>query len=34
MNCPVCNNPLTEVSIENIRLDICKDGCGGIWFDR
>ncbi|WP_446011883.1 TFIIB-type zinc ribbon-containing protein [Candidatus Electrothrix sp.] len=34
MNCPACNNTLTEVSIENIQLDICKGGCGGIWFDR
>jgi hypothetical protein len=23
MNCPVCNNTLTQVTIENIRLDIC-----------
>ncbi|MDU9050440.1 MAG: zf-TFIIB domain-containing protein [Candidatus Electrothrix sp. Rat3] len=34
MNCPVCNNTLTQVTIENIQLDVCKDGCGGIWFDR
>ncbi len=34
MNCPVCNNTLTQVTIGNIELDVCKDGCGGIWFDR
>lgn len=34
MNCPTCNIPLSEVSIEQIQLDVCKEGCGGIWFDR
>ncbi len=34
MNCPACNNTLTQVTIENIQLDVCKGGCGGIWFDR
>lgn len=34
MNCPTCNTKLSEVSIEDIQLDVCKDGCGGIWFDR
>lgn len=34
MICPACNTQLSEVSIENIKLDVCKDGCGGIWFDR
>lgn len=34
MNCPTCNEQLSEVSIEKIQLDVCKDGCGGVWFDR
>ena len=34
MNCPTCNLELSEVSIGKIQLDICKEGCGGIWFDR
>jgi len=34
MNCPACNNTLSQVTIENIQLDVCKGGCGGIWFDR
>ncbi len=34
MNCPACNNILTEITIEGILLDACKGGCGGIWFDR
>ncbi len=34
MNCPTCNSKLSKVSIEKIQLDVCKEGCGGIWFDR
>ena len=34
MKCPTCNIDLSEVSIEEIRLDVCKEGCGGIWFDH
>lgn len=34
MICPACNGRLSEMTIENIKLDVCKDGCGGIWFDR
>jgi len=33
MKCTVCGNALEEVAIEGITLDVCKDGCGGIWFD-
>jgi Zn-finger nucleic acid-binding protein len=31
--CPSCSSSLKESSIENLILDICSDGCGGIWFD-
>ena len=34
MKCPTCDIDLSQVTIENIQLDVCKDGCGGIWFDR
>jgi uncharacterized protein len=34
MKCPACGNNLEEVAIEGTRFDICKNGCGGIWFDR
>ena len=34
MKCPTCDVDLDQVTIENIQLDVCKDGCGGIWFDR
>jgi len=34
MICPTCNGSLSKINIEGIELDVCKDGCGGIWFDR
>jgi uncharacterized protein len=34
MKCPACSNILEEVNIDGISFDICKKGCGGIWFDR
>ncbi len=33
MTCPACKNELTEIIIEDIRVDACKNGCGGLWFD-
>lgn len=32
--CPACGNQLTEVTIVDIKVDVCKGGCGGIWFDN
>jgi len=34
MNCPACSNQLTQTSVASVTLDICKDGCGGLWFDN
>ena len=34
MNCPACSNTLTEMAVEDIHLDVCQNGCGGIWFDN
>ena len=34
MNCPVCNNQLHEITVSDITVDVCKGGCGGIWFDN
>jgi len=34
MKCPACNNDLTEKSVKDIKVDICENGCGGIWFDQ
>jgi len=33
MNCPACANELTAQNVNGISLNICADGCGGIWFD-
>jgi uncharacterized protein len=34
MKCPTCNIELSPVTVEEIQLDVCKEGCGGIWFDN
>jgi len=42
MECPVCHHRLTERHLElptndnweEMRVDVCDEGCGGIWFDR
>ncbi|MEJ2648278.1 MAG: zf-TFIIB domain-containing protein [Sedimentisphaerales bacterium] len=34
MNCPACNNELSEMIVSGITVDVCKGGCGGIWFDN
>lgn len=36
LNCPACGKPMEKVFIPTlgINLDICTDGCGGIYFDN
>lgn len=36
MNCPACGKQMQKVFIEdaNINVDICTDGCGGMFFDN
>ena len=34
MNCPACNNTMEEITVGDITVDVCKGGCGGIWFDQ
>ena len=34
MKCPACGNKLTQMVAGAITVDVCKGGCGGIWFDR
>lgn len=34
MKCPSCSNQLTSKVINKISLDVCDNGCGGIWFDQ
>jgi len=34
MKCPACSNPLQEITIADVTVDVCKGGCRGIWFDN
>jgi Zn-finger nucleic acid-binding protein len=34
MNCPACGNILQEKTVEDLVVDVCQGGCGGIWFDN
>ena len=36
INCPACGKEMTKIFIsgEGVNLDICLDGCGGIFFDN
>lgn len=34
MQCPSCGGGLSEVEAGTIKVDVCRGGCGGIWFDR
>ena len=34
MKCPACGNELTSMKVGQITVDVCENGCGGIWFDK
>lgn len=34
LTCPACENGLSEITVADIKVDVCKGGCGGIWFDN
>lgn len=34
MQCPVCANQLQQMTVGDVTVDVCKGGCGGIWFDN
>ena len=36
LNCPACNKEMKKVFVpkEGVNIDICIDGCGGMWFDN
>jgi len=34
MKCPACENQLQRMTVANVTVDVCKGGCGGIWFDN
>ncbi len=34
MQCPACKNKLSPIQLGGVHVDVCKGGCGGIWFDQ
>jgi len=34
MKCPACSNMLQQITVADVTVDVCKSGCGGIWFDN
>ncbi|ETR71977.1 MAG: GTP-binding protein EngA [Candidatus Magnetoglobus multicellularis str. Araruama] len=34
MKCPACSTRLRVLKTEEMVVDVCKYGCGGIWLDR
>lgn len=34
MNCPACGTVMTEVTAGPVKVQACKGGCGGLWFDE
>ncbi|HTS88040.1 MAG TPA: zf-TFIIB domain-containing protein [Gemmatimonadales bacterium] len=34
MNCPSCGTTMTEMSAGPLKVNACKGGCGGLWFDE
>jgi Zn-finger nucleic acid-binding protein len=34
MICPACGGTLVPVTAEGLTVDVCRGGCGGIWFDQ
>lgn len=33
MNCPACGMSMVEEDFGGVLVDVCKNGCKGIWFD-
>jgi Zn-finger nucleic acid-binding protein len=33
IRCPACFNQLTVTQVGSVTVDVCQDGCGGVWFD-
>lgn len=34
MKCPACDRELQTMKVSDLTVDVCKNGCGGIWFDN
>ena len=33
MKCPVCKKDMVEKDFGSVKVDVCQNGCKGIWFD-
>jgi uncharacterized protein len=33
MKCPACESAMTEKDFGGVKIDICENGCKGMWFD-
>ena len=33
MNCPACASRLSEIQAYGLKVDVCTESCGGVWFD-
>ena len=33
MNCPVCGMSMAEEDFGGVKVDVCREGCKGLWFD-
>lgn len=33
MKCPACGKQMVEEDFGGVRVDVCRNGCHGIWFD-
>jgi uncharacterized protein len=33
MKCPVCQNEMVKQDFGGVQVDVCKNGCKGLWFD-
>ncbi len=34
MKCPACGNELSRAVAGEVTVDVCRGGCGGVWFDQ
>lgn len=34
MKCPACLSALSSVQANNLVVDVCNTGCGGLWLDK
>ena len=34
MKCPACGRELQKMEVGDLVVDVCRNGCGGTWFDN